>query len=145
MIEFIEQKEFQELPQRLKGADLHRAITNRDVDEIKRLIRRSVPMEVQNSRGMTPLQVVCTKKDPEMVAALLRYFFESINSSFKWPKSKILKSFITSSFHPIFRAGCNVHATSGCLRKNAMANAAYAGDPEVFELLSNQGGSCKYI
>ena len=40
-----------------------------------------------------------------------------------------------------FRAGANVHATSGCLRKNAMANAAYAGDPEVFELLSNQGGS----
>ena len=73
MLEFIEQKEFQELPQRLKGADLHRAITNRDVDEIKRLIRRGVPMEVQNSRGMTPLQVVCTKKDPEMVAALLRY------------------------------------------------------------------------
>ena len=73
MLEYMEQKEFQELPQRLKGADLHRAITNRDVDEIKRLIRRGVPMEVQNSRGMTPLQVVCTKKDPEMVAALLRY------------------------------------------------------------------------
>ena len=73
MLEYIEQKEFQELPQRLKGADLHRAITNQDVDEIKRLIRRGVPMEVQNSRGMTPLQVVCTKKDPEMVAALLRY------------------------------------------------------------------------
>ena len=43
------------------------------------------------------------------------------------------------------RAGCNVHATSGCLRKNAMANAAYAGDPEVFELLSNQGGSRKLL
>ena len=42
-----------------------------------------------------------------------------------------------------FRAGCNVHATSGCLRKNAMANAAYAGDQDVFELLSNQGGSRK--
>ena len=77
MLEYIEQKEFQELPQRLKGADLHRAITNRDVDEIKRLIRRGVPMEVQNSRGMTPLQVVCTKKDPEMVAALLRYMMSS--------------------------------------------------------------------
>ena len=77
MLEYIEQKEFQELPQRLKGADLHRAITNRDVDEIKRLIRRGVPMEVQNSRGMTPLQVVCTKKDPEMVAALLRYMRSS--------------------------------------------------------------------
>ena len=61
IIEFIEQKEFQELPQRLKGADLHRAITNRDVDEIKRLIRRGVPMEVQNSRGLTPLQVLFEK------------------------------------------------------------------------------------
>ena len=44
----------------------------------------------------------------------------------------------------ILRAGCNVHATSGCLRKNAMSSAAYAGDAEVFELLSNQGGSCKF-
>ena len=72
LIEYLEQKEFKELPQRLRGADLHRAITNRDMDEIKRLIKHGVPMEVQNSRGMTPLQVVCTKKDPEMVAALLR-------------------------------------------------------------------------
>ena len=72
LLDYIEQHEVQEMPPRLKGADLHRAITNRDVDEIKRLIRKGVPMEVQNSRGMTPLQVVCTKKDPEMVAALLR-------------------------------------------------------------------------
>ena len=72
LIEYLQKKELKELPPRLKGADLHRAIVNRDVDEIKRLIKHGVPMEVQNSRGMTPLQVVCTKKDPEMVAALLR-------------------------------------------------------------------------
>ena len=72
LLDYLEEKRFKELPKRLRGADLHRAITNRDVDEIKRILKNGVPMEVQNSRGMTALQVVCTKKDPELVAALLR-------------------------------------------------------------------------
>ena len=32
LLDYIEQNEVQEMPPRLKGADLHRAITNRDVD-----------------------------------------------------------------------------------------------------------------
>ena len=42
---------------RLKGSDLHRAIINGDMEEIASLLKRGVPMEVQNSRGLTPLQV----------------------------------------------------------------------------------------
>ena len=42
---------------RLKGSDLHRAVINADMEEIASLLKRGVPMEVQNSRGLTPLQV----------------------------------------------------------------------------------------
>ena len=47
------------LRRRLKGSDLHRAIINGDMEEIASLLKRGVPMEVQNSRGLTPLQVGC--------------------------------------------------------------------------------------
>ena len=42
---------------RLKGSDLHRAVINADMEEIASLLKRGVPMEVQNCRGLTPLQV----------------------------------------------------------------------------------------
>ena len=41
----------------MKGSDLHRAVINADMEEIASLLKRGVPMEVQNSRGLTPLQV----------------------------------------------------------------------------------------
>jgi len=47
---------------RLKGSDLHRAIINGDMEEITSLLKRGVPMEVQNSRGLTPLQVTSRRR-----------------------------------------------------------------------------------
>ena len=107
---FLEKKT--KKPERLRGSDLHRAIINGDLEEISALLKKGVPMEVQNSRGLTPLQVACTKGDVEVVTALMR-------------------------------AGCNVHSSSGCSNKTALSTAAFAGNLEVFELLSNQGGKSK--
>ncbi len=57
--------------------NLFQAISNGDHDEIRRLLNQKdgVPMEIRNSHGLTPLQVVCAKKDSEMVEALLRLGF----------------------------------------------------------------------
>ena len=50
------------------------AIANGDHDEIRKLLshKGGVPMEIRNSHGLTPLQVVCARRDTEMVSALLR-------------------------------------------------------------------------
>ena len=58
---------------RICGTHLHEAIANGDFEAFQRLVKEGAPMEIKNCHGLTPLQVVCTKKDVEMVSALLRY------------------------------------------------------------------------
>ena len=59
-------------PSRICGTDLHKAIANGDFQAFEQLVKDGAPMEIKNCHGLTPLQVVCTKKDAEMVAVLLR-------------------------------------------------------------------------
>ena len=65
---------------RICGTHLHEAIANGDFDAFQRLVKEGAPMEIKNCHGLTPLQVVCTKKDVEMVSALLRYQFSFLQA-----------------------------------------------------------------
>lgn len=57
---------------RLCGSHLHATIANGDFKAFEKLVKDGAPMEVKNCHGLTPLQVVCAKKDVDMVTALLR-------------------------------------------------------------------------
>jgi ankyrin repeat protein len=73
MMEDIDGPESKVSKSRICGTHLHDAIANGDFEAFQRLVKDGAPMEIKNCHGLTPLQVVCTKKDVEMSSALLRY------------------------------------------------------------------------
>ena len=73
MMEDIDGPESKVSKSRICGTHLHEAIANGDFEAFQRLVKDGAPMEIKNCHGLTPLQVVCTKKDVEMSSALLRY------------------------------------------------------------------------
>ena len=72
MMEDIDGPESKVSKSRICGTHLHEAIANGDFEAFQRLVKDGAPMEIKNCHGLTPLQVVCTKKDVEMSSALLR-------------------------------------------------------------------------
>ena len=72
MMEDIDGPESKVAKSRICGTHLHEAIANGDFEAFQRLVKDGAPMEIKNCHGLTPLQVVCTKKDVEMSSALLR-------------------------------------------------------------------------
>ena len=60
--------------ERICGTHLHEAIANGDFRQFQKLVKEGAPMEIKNCHGLTPLQVVCSKKEPEMVSDLLRLY-----------------------------------------------------------------------
>ena len=64
--------EVPEKSNRISGTHLHEAIANGDFEAFEQLVKDGAPMEVRNCHGLTPLQVVCAKKEHEMASSLLR-------------------------------------------------------------------------
>ena len=72
MDENLDDFEDGEKSSRITGTHLHEAIANGDFEAFQKLVKDGAPMEVKNCHGLTPLQVVCSKKEHEMASTLLR-------------------------------------------------------------------------
>ena len=72
MDEDLDDLDASEEPSRITGTHLHEAIANGDFEAFQKLVKEGAPMEVRNCHGLTPLQVVCSKKEHEMASTLLR-------------------------------------------------------------------------
>ena len=51
------------------------SIHDRDVDHLRAITEKSVPLEARNPFGRTPLEAACLRKNADAVEVLIRYRF----------------------------------------------------------------------